>query len=48
MLPIGNEDAVWVVPDHVRVVEYMPNKLNSLRQPVFKGFRDDVFQRRCK
>lgn len=43
MLPVGNEDAVWVAPDHVCVVEYMPNTLNSLRQPVFKGFRDDVF-----
>lgn len=45
MLPTGNEDAVWVEPDHVCVVEYMPNTLNSLRQPVFKGFRDDVFPR---
>lgn len=43
MLPTGNEDAVWVEPDHVCVVEYMPNLQNSLRQPVFKGFRDDVF-----
>lgn len=42
MLPTGNEDAVWVAPDHVCVVEYMPNPQNSLRQPVFKGFRDDV------
>lgn len=43
MLPTGNEDAVWVKPDHVCVVEYMLNTLNSLRQPVFKGFRNDVF-----
>lgn len=43
MLPTGNENAVWVEPDHVCVVEYMPNILNSLRQPVFKGFRHDVF-----
>lgn len=28
--------------NHVCVVEYMPNLINSLRQPVFKGFRDDV------
>ena len=41
-LPIGNEDAVWVEPDHVRMAGYMPNTLNSLRQLVFKGFRDDV------
>ena len=43
-LPLGggNHQAVWVVPDHVCVVEYMPNTKNSLRQPVFKGYRDDV------
>ena len=42
MLPVGNEDAVWVKPDKVCVVEYMPNTQNVLRQPVFKGYRDDV------
>lgn len=42
MLPTGNEQAVWVELNHVCVVEYMPNLKNSLRQPVFKGFRDDV------
>lgn len=42
LLPVGNEGAVWVKPDHVCVIEYMPNPLNALRQPVFKGFRDDV------
>ncbi len=43
MLPTGNESAVWVEPSRVCVVEYMPNTLQSLRQPVFKGFRDDIF-----
>ena len=42
MLPTGNENAVWVEPSQVCVVEYMPNTLQSLRQPVFKGFRDDI------
>ena len=42
LLPIGNEDAVWVEPVHVCVVQYMPNRNQSLRQPVFKGFRDDI------
>lgn len=42
MLPTGNENAVWVEPGLVCVVEYMPNTLQSLRQPVFKGFRDDI------
>lgn len=40
--PVIEEDVVWVKPDHVCVVEYMPNLKNALRQPVFKGFRDDV------
>lgn len=38
----GNESAVWVRPDRVCTVEYMPNTKNSLRQAVFKGFRTDV------
>lgn len=42
MLPAGNEEAVWVKPERVCVVEYMPNTKHSLRQPVFKGFRDDI------
>lgn len=44
IVPIGsgNDNAVWVVPDHICVVEYMPNIKNSLRQPVFKGYRTDV------
>ena len=42
MLPTGNERTVWVEPSQVCVVEYMPNTLHSLRQPVFKGFRDDI------
>ena len=39
ILPDGHEKAVWVETDHVCVVEYMPNIKNSLRQPVFEGFR---------
>lgn len=38
----GDWDAVWVDADRVCVVEYMPNTQNALRQPVFKGYRDDV------
>ncbi len=33
---------VWCKPEKVCIVEYMPNTLNALRQPVFKGIRDDV------
>ena len=39
---VGNESAVWVYPDRVCTVEYMPNTKNSLRQAVFKGFRTDM------
>ncbi len=38
----GNESAVWVYPEKVCTVEYMPNTKNSLRQAVFKGFREDM------
>ncbi len=38
----GNESAIWVYPDKVCTVQYMPNTKNSLRQAVFKGFRDDM------
>lgn len=42
LMPIGEHDVIWVKTNHVCVVEYMPNLINSLRQPVFKGLRDDV------
>ena len=35
-------DVVWVKPEKVCRVEYMPNTRNALRQPVFRGFRDDM------
>ena len=41
-LPVGEHEVIWVKTDHVCVVEHMPDFSNSLRQPVFKGFRDDV------
>ncbi len=42
ILPAGNEDAVWAEPEKVCVVEYMPNTKGALRQPVFKGYRNDI------
>ena len=42
LMPSGEHDVIWVKTNHVCVVEYMFNLINSLRQPVFKGFRDDV------
>jgi DNA ligase D-like protein (predicted ligase) len=45
--PSGNENAVWLKPELVCVVQYMPNDKGALRQPVFKGFRDDKEPREC-
>ena len=43
--PMGEKDVIWVKPERVCVVEYMPNLNQALRQPVFKGFRDDVLSK---
>lgn len=43
LFPIAEtKGAGWVKPEKVCRVEYMPNTKNSLRQPVFRGYRDDV------
>lgn len=41
IVPMMKEDVIWVKP-RVCIVEYMPNLNQALRQPVFKGLRDDV------
>lgn len=46
--PSGNENAVWLMPALVCVVNYMPNEKGMLRQPVFKGFRDDMEPLDCQ
>lgn len=38
--PDGN--IVWCKPEKTCIVEYMPNTQDALRQPVFKGIRDDA------
>lgn len=48
IVPSGNEDATWLEPKLVGVVQYMPNEKDILRQPVFKGIRDDVSPLQCK
>ena len=40
--PKDKENVIWCKPDQVCTVEYMPNTLDALRQPVFKGLRDDL------
>lgn len=37
-----DNNVVWCKPEKICTVEYMPNTLDALRQPVFKGIRDDV------
>ncbi len=46
--PKGNENAVWLAPSLVCTVKYMEKLENgSLRQPVFKGLRDDKAPEDC-
>lgn len=42
-----NENAVWIEPSLVAIVEYMPCSSKGLRQPVFKGFRNDKKPEDC-
>lgn len=48
LLPPGNENAIWLKHALVCTVQYMPNDKGSLRQPVFKGFRDDKEPKDCQ
>lgn len=44
----GNEDAVWIEPRLVCVVEYMhKTRSGGMRQPVFKGLRPDKLPEEC-
>lgn len=46
--PKGNENAVWIKPDLVCTVKYMEKTSNGgLRQPVYKGLRDDKAPKDC-
>ena len=47
-IPSGNEDAVWIEPSLVGTVKFMMKTANgSLRQPVFKGLRNDKEPKDC-
>ena len=47
-LPSGNDNAVWIELNLVCIVKYMMKTSNgSLRQPVFKGLRDDKDPKDC-
>lgn len=44
----GNEDAIWLEPKLVCVVEYMHRTKNGgMRQPEFKGLREDKTAKEC-
>lgn len=48
-LPKGSENAVWIEPRLVGTVKYMEKTSSgSLRQPVFKGLRDDKPPEDCR
>ena len=47
-VPKGNEDAVWLEPKLVCIVESMPTEKENFRQPVFKGIRDDKLPIECR
>lgn len=40
--------AIWLLPNTVCTVEYMPGTRDYMRQSVFKGIRDDVLPEECK
>ena len=45
----GNEDTRWVEPRLVCVVEFMNRTMNGgMRQPVFKGLREDKLPEECE
>lgn len=46
--PPGNSNAVWLVPELVCIVEYMPSDKEGYRQATFKGIRDDKAPEECK
>jgi ATP-dependent DNA ligase len=47
-IPKGNEEATWIEPTLVGIVESMPTEKEAFRQPTFKGFRDDKSPRDCQ
>ena len=47
-LPSGNDNVVWLEPELVCVVKFMMKTANGgLRQPVFKGLRNDKSPKEC-
>lgn len=47
-LPQGNDNAVWIEPNLVCIVQYMPSNKEGMRQPVCKGIREDKETKECR
>lgn len=47
-VPKGNEQAIWITPYLVGAVKYMERNEHGLRQPIFKGFREDKQSKECR
>ncbi|WMJ22656.1 RNA ligase family protein [Paludicola sp. MB14-C6] len=46
-IPQGNEEAIWLEPNLVCTVQWMPRQNKGMNQSVFKGFRDDKTPKEC-
>lgn len=44
----GDDNAIWIKPKLVCIVQWMPRKNGALNQPVYKGLRDDKEPKDCK
>lgn len=47
-IPNGNENAIWLKPNLVCIVQYIPSEKPGMRQPVFKGIREDKTAKECR
>lgn len=48
VVPPKHENAGWIKPELVCRVEYMQTDKDTMRQPVFKGIREDKVPYECK
>ena len=48
-VPAGNENAIWLRPELVCTVKFLERTASGgMRQPVFKGLRDDKKAEECR
>lgn len=47
-VPRGSEGAIWIKPEIVCVIEYMPSEKEAMRLPVFKEIIDDKLPIECQ